>query len=318
MIKRTLLTLSLLIAVASVALQAQMQIRPGGKPIILGKDTICFRYRFAPSDTLYVRIKSRDSIVMPGYDPIEKERTEGIRIVCDSVRQETYWLSMKIMKYNERQISGKDSSSRTVHPWMQRTMRLHIDSLGRRLHASVDDSSRALASPGGMFQALRLPIIDTSCRRQNQSWLSSDTIMVPENGNPAPEVQQRVLWRVGDLLDTLGRSAAWLQYTLTGLAGVDVPDTSVNVTTVGMVAEYGRLVIDSRLGVPLSSKVWQEVRFMLQSGASRSTSGKHLVVSTFSLMEIRSPDPARCWQNPDQSVSKRPTPTTQPKSRKRR
>lgn len=318
MITRTLLALSLMIVSASVALQAQMQIRPGGKPIILGKDTICYRYRFAPSDTLYVRIESRDSIVVPGYDPIEKERTEGLRIVCDSVRDETYWLSMKILYYTERQRSGTDSSSRASHPWMQRTMRLHIDSLGHRLHAAIDDSSRALASPGGMFQALRLPIIDSSCRRQNQSWMSSDTLLVPENGVPAPEVRQRVLWRVGDLLDTLGRPAAWLQYTLTGFAGVDVPDTSVSVTTIGSIAEYGRLVMDSGLGVPLSSSIWQEVRFRMQSGEQRNTAGKHLVVSTFSLMEIRSSDPVRRWRNPDQAVFKRPTPATKPKSRKRR
>lgn len=316
--KRFLLVLSSLIIFADVALEAQMQIRPGGKPIILGKDTICYRYRFAPSDTLYVRIESRDSIVVPGFDPIEKERTEGLRIVCDSVRDQTYWLSMRILYYTERQRSGKDSSSRTSHPWTQRTMRLHIDSLGRRLHASVDDPARALACPGGMFQALRLPIIDSSCRRQNQSWMSSDTLLVPENGVPAPEVRQRVLWRVGDLLDTLGRQAAWLQYTLTGFSGVDVPDTSVNVTTVGTIAEYGRLVMDRGLGVPLSSSIWQEVRFRIQSGVSRNTAGRHLVVSTLSLMEIRSPDTARRWRNPDQAVFTRPTPTAQPKSRKRR
>jgi hypothetical protein len=316
--KRCLLVVTLLLAGASFALHAQMQIRPGGKPIILGKDTICYRYRFAPSDTLYVRIESRDSIVVPGYDPIEKERTEGLRIICDSARNETYWLSMKILSYTERQRSGSDSSSRTSHPWKQRTMRLHIDSLGRRLHASVDDSSRALTSPGGMFQALRLPIIDSSCRRQNQSWMSSDTLFVPENGVPAPEIRQRVLWRTGDLLDTLGRPAAWLQYTLTGFAGVDVPDTSVKVTTIGTVAEFGRLVLDRGLGLPLSSSIWQEVRFRIQSGEQRNTAGRHLVVSTLSLMEVRAADPARRWRNPDQSVFKRPTPTVRPKSRNRR
>lgn len=314
---RLLQVLALVIITASSAI-GQMQIRPGGKPNILGKDTICYRYHFAPSDTLMYRIESRDSIVVPGYDPIEKQRTEGLRIVCDSVVGSNYHLSLRLEAYSERQRSGSDTSSRNLHPWMQKTVYLKIDSLGRRRSASISDASRALACPGGMFQHLRLPIIDTSCRRQNQSWLSIDTVTVPENGVPAPEIRQRVLWRVGDYLDTLGRPAAWIQYTLTGFGGMEVPDSSLNVSTVGSIAEYGRLVMDRGLQVPLSSQIWQEVRFKMQSGASRNTSGRHLVVSTMSLMEVRSMDPSRRWKNPDRAGTTPPniTPTTKPRRRR--
>jgi hypothetical protein len=293
---------------ASTSILAQMQIRPGGKPIILGADTICFRYRFSPADTLYYRIESRDSIAIPGFDPVEKQRTEGLRIVCDSVRDDIAFLSMQIEAYSERQLSGNDSSARTRHPWMLRTMRLAIDSLGRRVTSSVDGDQRAIASPGGMFQALRLPIIDSTCRRQNQSWISADTIMVAENGIPAPEVRQQALWRMGDMLDTLGRAAAWMQYTLTGFAGVDIPDAKLNVTTVGAIAEYGRIVVDTELGVPLSSGIWQEVRFKIQSGQTRNTAGRHLVVSTMSLIDVRSPRSERRWRNP-LTVTQQPTQT---------
>ncbi|MBU3679407.1 MAG: hypothetical protein FGM32_07345 [Candidatus Kapabacteria bacterium] len=314
---RPLQVLALIIFTASSAI-GQMQIRPGGKPIILGKDTLCYRYHFAPSDTLLYRIESRDSIVVPGYDAIEKERTEGLRIVCDSVTGGIYHLSLRLEAYKERQRSGSDTSSRNRHPWMQKTVYLAIDSLGRRRNASISDASRALACPGGMYQHLRLPIIDSSCRRQNQSWLSIDTISVPENGVPAPEIRQRVLWRVGDHLDTLGRPAAWIQYTLTGFGGMEVPDSSLNVATVGSIAEYGRLVMDRGLQLPLSSQIWQEVRFKMQSGASRNTSGRHLVVSTMSLMEIRSLDPSRRWKNSDRSAATPliTTPTTKPRRRR--
>ncbi|MFM8772006.1 MAG: hypothetical protein ACKOE4_08320 [Candidatus Kapaibacterium sp.] len=309
--------LALVFVTASSAI-GQMQIRPGGKLIILGGDTLCYRYHFAPSDTLLYRIESRDSIVVPGFDAIEKQRTEGLRIVCDSVVGGIYHLSLRLEAYSERQRSGKDTSSRNRHPWMQTTVYLAIDSLGRRLIGSISDGSRALASPGGMFQHLRLPIIDSSCRRQNQSWLSIDTISVPENGVPAPEIRQRVLWRVGDYLDTLGRSAAWIQYTLTGFGGMEVPDSSLNVSSVGSIAEYGRLVMDRGLQIPLSSQVWQEVRFRLQSGASRNTSGRHLVVSTMSLMEVRSTFPQRRWKNPVQAGITPPTTPTTLKPRRRR
>ena len=294
-IQRFVLVLILLVSVLN-GLKGQMQIRPGGKPIIRGKDTICYRYRFAAADTLLYRIESRDSITVPGFDPIEKWRIEGLRIVCDSVSGQVYHLTLRIEAFRERQRSGSDSSERTSHPWMRRVMRLSIDSLGRRLSARIDDASLAMAGPGGLFQALRLPIIDTSCGRQQQSWISTDTIMVPENGIPAPEIRQQALWRVGDLLDTLGRKASWIQYTLTAFGGVDVPDTSLNVTTSGSIAEYGRLVMDRGLGIPLSSSVVQQVRFKLQSGQSRNTEGRHHVTSTMSLLELRSPDPARRWR----------------------
>lgn len=314
---RPLFVLVLIIITASTAF-GQVQIRPGGKPIILGADTICFRYHFAPFDTLLYRIESRDSIVVPGFDAVEKQRTEGLRIVCDSVVAGIYHLSLRLDAYTERQRSGKDTSSRNRHPWMQKTVHLAIDSLGRRRNAFISDGTRALACPGGMFQHLRLPIIDSSCRRQNQSWLSIDTISVPENGIPAPEIRQRVLWRVGDYLDTLSRPASWIQYTLTGFGGVEVPDSSLNVSSVGSIAEYGRLVMDRGLQIPLSSQIWQEVRFKMQSGASRNTSGRHLVVSTMSLMEVRSIDPSRRWKNPDRSGTPPPTTTPATKPRRRR
>ncbi|MEY3386151.1 MAG: hypothetical protein RIR53_962 [Bacteroidota bacterium] len=293
---RSLLSIATLLIVLTPS-QAQMQIRPGGRQIVLGTDTICYRYRFAPADTLLYRIESRDSIMVPSFDDVEKWRQEGLRIVCDSVVNDLYHLTLRLEAYSERQRSGKDSSERRSHPWMQRTMRLVIDSLGRRLQASVDDSSRAMAAPGGLFQALRLPIIDTSCGRQQQSWISSDTIIVPENGVPAPEIRQQVFWRVGDRFDTLGRAASWIQYTLTAFGGVDVPDAKLNVTSVGSVAEYCRLVLDRGLGVPLSSAIIQQVRFKIQSGRSRSTDGRHHTTSTMSLVELRSPDPSRRWRN---------------------
>ena len=292
-----ILAVLMLLAITAIELAAQMQVRPGGRRIVLGKDTICYRYRFAPSDTLLYRIESRDSISIPGFETIEKWRREGLRIVCDSVRNDIYHLSMRLEAFSERQRSGKDSSERSRHPWMQRIVRMSIDSLGRRLSVSISDSTRAMASPGGLFQALRLPIIDTSCGRQQQSWISTDTIMVPENGIPAPEIRQQAFWRVGDNLDTLGRMASWIQYTLTAFGGVDVPDTALNVTTVGSIAEYGRLVLDRGLGVPLSNSIIQQVRFKIQSGQSRSTEGRHHVTSTMSLVELRSPDPSRRWRN---------------------
>ncbi|MBU3699044.1 MAG: hypothetical protein FGM33_03405 [Candidatus Kapabacteria bacterium] len=315
-----LLAFAIILLSCLAPLQAQMQIRPGGRQIILGRDTICYRYRFAAADTLLYRIESRDSIMVPSFDVVEKWRYEGLRIVCDSVVSDLYHLTMRLEAFRERQRSGKDSSERRSHPWMQRVVRLVIDSLGRRIQASIDDSSRAMAAPGGLFQALRLPILDTACGRQQQSWISSDTIFVPENGIPAPEIRQQVFWRVGDHFDTLGRKASWIQYTSTAFGGVDVPDSRLNVTSVGSVAEYCRLVIDRGLGIPLSSFIIQQVRFKIQSGQSRSTTGRHHTTSTMSLVEIRSPDASRRWRSEsfNAAPSKSPAQNAKPRRKKSR
>lgn len=281
--------------VASTPAQAQIQIRPGGKKIVLGKDTLCFRYHFTQGDTLDYTMHSRDSIDIDKRGILAKSRMEKLRIVCDTAMPNRYFLRLLCLAASEYQTTGVDTVFRRDHPWVSRVVTIVIDSLGRRISHSGNSTLAALC-PGGAFQPLRLPILDTSCGRQNQSWLSQDTILAVENGLPAPIISQSVLWRVGDKLDTLGRKAQWLMYSLTGFGIVDMTSSEIAMRNTSSIAEAGRIVLDDALKVPLIATIQQENRFTISSASGSKTAGKHLMVVTMELDRIVSSDPARCWE----------------------
>jgi hypothetical protein len=285
-----------LLLLASGALFAQMRVMPGGRKIVLGKDTLCFQYRFAAGDTLLYSIESRDSVIIEQRGALAKTRSEKLRIVCDSTASGRYYLRLATLRASEYQANEMDTVFRPGHPWVGREVFIVIDSLGHRFeqrHASP----LAGMCPGGAFQPLRLPVIDTSCGRQNDSWLSQDTLLAIENGLPAPIIGQTVLWRVGDMLDTIGRKAQWIMYSLTGFGVVDMSSSEIAMANTASIAEAGRIVFDKQLMVPLVATIQQDNRFTVESfaGSRQKTTGKHLMMVTMELDRLASKDPSRQW-----------------------
>ncbi len=280
----------------AASLQAQIRVMPGGKKIVLGKDTLCFRYHFEAGDTLYYAVDSKDSVDISRRGILAKSRSEKLQIICDSAIEGRYYLRMITLRASEYQATESDTVFRPGHPWVGRVVSIVIDSLGRRL-AESSSSAMAAMCPGGAFQPLRLPILDSSCGRQNQSWLSEDTVNYAENAVPFPRMHQQVLWRVGDRLDTLGRSAQWLMYSLTGFGTVDMSASQIAMQSTSAIAESGRLIIDRDLRVPLVATIQHDNRFTIVSAASSGskTAGKHLMVVTMELERITSPVPTRRW-----------------------
>lgn len=293
----------LLTCIADV--MAQIRVMPGGRRVVLGKDTLCFAYDFVKADTLEYRIESKDSIDIEQRGILSKVRNERLRIVCDSVVDSNFYLTLTTTRATEYQTTGTDTVFRPGHPWVGVTTRLVIDRLGHRKSAT-SSATQAMLCPGGAFQPLRLPILDSSCARQNQSWLSEDTVLYVENGTPHPEVVQNVLWRVGDYLDTLGRSAQTLTYSLSGKGLVDMTASQLGMQTSAAIAEVGRIVFDRTLRIPLAILVQQDNRFSVFSNSRPKMTGKHLMVVTMTLDEIRSPLRSRSWRStPVQSTSQK-------------
>ncbi len=110
-------------------------------------------------------------------------------------------------------------------------------------------------------------------------------------------MHQQVLWRVGDRLDTLGRSAQWLIYSLTGFGTFDMTASQLSMQSTSAIAESGRLVFDRALSVPLVATIQQDNRFTIVSAASSGSkiAGKYLMVVTMELERITSPVPTRRW-----------------------
>jgi hypothetical protein len=284
---------------AAPAIQAQFNVMPGGTPRPLGKDTICFRYDLRAGDTLVYRIEAHDSVNVENGQRFYKERTETVRIVCDSVtRNGIMFLSTTLLTAKEINVMGADTSVRTTHPWVGRRHVVAIDAVGHRIMAQSDNDSVAGTAPGGTMQPLLLPVLDTSCGVQNQAWLAQDTLILVENAVPNPVLSQQVYWRVLDKGDTLGRTVNRIQYTQTAVGSVVLltKDLSIDASTV--LAGYGRLTFDRKLNVILHQFATVENKFTMQLPNDIRVRGKHLISENVTLVSLSARDRRRSWRLP--------------------
>ncbi len=279
---------ALFLVLGSPCAVSQIQIQPQFSPPPLGSDTLCFRYQFYPADTLVYRIEAADSIAIVGSPTILRIRNEIVQIICDSVQdQSLYFLRIKWIRASERSITYADTSARSSHPWTQKTIYLAIDSLGHRRMAWNSDPSSAMIAPGGAFQPMLLPPLDTSCGRQNQSWLYQDTSVLAENGSPYPVAAYSWLWRVLDSVDTLGKTYNQIQYTLTGLGTVGLTATQTSLHMRAAISGYGKLSMESATHVlyHLFATVQAKVEITLANGSVRE--GNHHTTMNMHLVELR-------------------------------
>ncbi|MBU3741435.1 MAG: hypothetical protein FGM24_04025 [Candidatus Kapabacteria bacterium] len=274
----------------------------GYRTLPLGKDTLCFRYRFVAGDSLLYKVEAHDSIVFSKTEAYAKERFEWVTIICDSVTADgLYHLRYQVLATREMTIAhpSKDTAVRESSPWTGRSAHLVIDSLGRRIRTYVDDPAKAAITLGGSFQPLLLPVLDTSCGRQNQSWVVDDTTQWVENGNPAPLVRFQSLVRVIDKADTLGMRFHQLQYTQSGIGRMVVPETpqTAAMTLDATINAYGKLSIETSRQVPYHLFATSENKINVSSGG-RAKEGRHLISMHYHLMQINSADPTRRYVEP--------------------
>ena len=287
----------------ATALSAQFQIAPGGTPRPLGKDTICFRYDLRAGDTLTYDMQAFDSVAIEKSvgESFRKQRVERIRVICDSVSASgLIYISrqtLAVREENYRLLPPYDTTRRASHPWTARVHRMAIDTLGHRVWVSMQDERRGGVSPGGLFHPQLFPIIDTSCGRQNQTWLSIDTVLLIENASPSPAFVQQNYWRVVDVLDTLGRAVKRIQYTQSGTGAYEVTGSDVNQRVNSVIASYGVCTFDQQLNVLLHHYITSEVKFTMLT-AGQEVAGKHYISAQYTLRSIRSRDPRRRWSAP--------------------
>ena len=279
---------------------AQFRIAPGGTPRPLGKDTICFRYDFRAGDTLVYDMQAFDSIAVDKAisESFRKQRVERIRVICDSVSSTgLMYLSRQLLaarEENYRLASPYDTTRRASHPWTSRVHRIAIDSLGHRRTVSMHDERNGGVSPGGLFHPQLFPILDTSCGRQNQTWLAVDTVILVENASPSPVLVQQNYWRVVDVLDTLGRAVKRIQFTQSGTGAYEVSGTDVGGRVTSILASFGVCTFDQALNMLLHHYVTSEIKFTMLTGG-REVTGKHFVTAQYTLRSLRSRDPRRRW-----------------------
>lgn len=264
---------------------AQITLPPRHVQPPLGKDTLCFRYQFSKGDTLLYHIEAADSIAIVGDPVLLRLRIETLRVVCDSVPAPgIYHLTLQTIQAREKTIAGSDSSVRTTHPWVHRISHLVIDSLGHRLAAWNSQPDIALLSPGGAFQPLYFPPIDTSCGRQNQGWLFADTIALAEFGTPYPVASMMWLWRVQDKVDTLGKTFNQIQYTQSGIGSITLKAAETSLTTLCVMAGYGKLTFDTRTNALFHQFTTLENKLEISFDDGTSKEGKHHLMMNMHLI----------------------------------
>ncbi len=280
--------ISLVFVALSHVGSAQIQVQEGFKTAPLGKDTLCFSYRFMPNDTIVYHVDASDSISFLGDPIILRIRSEYIQIICDSVTSDQVsHLRLRMLSYAEKSTTGRDSSSRTSHPWVGRVIRLGLDSLGRRVYSYNEQASKAAIAPGGAFQLLLLPPLDTACGRQNQSWFYEDTMALVENGVPYPIMHVGYLWRVLDKADTLGKTFSQIQYTLSGIGRLVLTDEEASFDLQCQSAGYGKLSFDPVYGLPYAIFATVENKLTLNLANGAVKKGQHKTMQHVFLHEIR-------------------------------
>lgn len=293
-----LLLCTLLLLLAALPLSAQVYPQSGYQPAPLGKDKICFRYQFNLGDTLYYTVHVLDSVKGAAKPVLQKDRTERLMLYCDSVdkRRGIYRLRQRLLSSKSIETSDTTKTTRSSSPWIGRTSTLYIDTLGRRLFASIDDTTRIALNTGGPLQPWLVVDIGQSCGRQNESWLREDSTLLPENGAPEPAYRYQSLFRVLDNVDTLGRHFNQLQYAQSGIGAFDVDVNGTSMHYMGTVNSYGKLTMDRALRVPYHLFATTEIVYTITVGNGGKEEGKHLILMHFSLDELRSKDPRRRFQ----------------------
>lgn len=273
---------------------AQMQVEANYKIPPLGKDTLCFRYHFEEADTVYYQVESADSVLFLGEPPIAKIRKEIVRVVCDSVRENgDYILSISLTEVHESNIQDGDTVERNTSAWLNRTAFLLIDSLGTRKATMTDNPNKAALAPGGAYQPLLFPTLGNSCGVQNRSWMVEDTTVYVENGVPDPVIAHQTLWRVQDMVDTMGITFHQIQYTQTALGTLKMRAKNVSFDFFAVIAAYGKLSFAPNIGVPYHQFATSDDRVEITDEQGRTRKGHHRVATHMRLKEIRAVNPER-------------------------
>lgn len=272
---------------------SQIQLQQGFSTKPLGKDTLCYSYRWVAGDTAFFAVETNDSITLEGQPILIKHREEVTRIVCDSVTSlGHYVVTMTLVSMKEWQSTGTDSAIRTTSPWIGRAITITMDSLGKRYGVRYSDSRPAVA-PGGPFAPSLLPNLASTCGRQNESWEHNDTAILVENAIPYPVLLHSTLWRVLDRLDTVGQHLRQIQYTMTGRGRVDVQGDGMSMIMSTITNGYGKLTFDSVVRLPFHSFTTMEHKITLELPNGVTREGKHLSARHVRLTGLVSSDTRR-------------------------
>lgn len=265
-------------------------------------DTLSFKYKFIPGDSLYYSVYSRDSISINYDDPLLRLREEKILITCDSINSagnfcltQTLINFTAIESYQEQQNVKRETTN-----WLNVPIYIELDSLGRRIKLSNPDTNLAAATPGGAFQPiLLLPLIQkgVNLKAKNESWLNSSMDTLAENAMPVPIFKSMTLMRLMGHVDTLGYNTIKFSFSRSGQASHELVTKEYSMKTSAIINSGGDFFLDTNLWVPIHLVHSMEQKLKFYYPDNRDQPGKHFIYSTFVLDKIIRSDEKNTGKN---------------------
>ena len=270
--------------------------------------TTCGYYKFIPRDTLYYHVVSNDSIVIDYGTPLLKNRSELLRVICDSVGNNNhFYMNLSLMDcYTQEYESGsKDTAKHSSSEWLNRSVYIELDSVGTRFQIAYDDSTKLGFTPGGAFAPYLFFDFQKPCSDTGMSYNArTEMDYLVENGLPCPFLRSAYLFTNHGSFDTLGFKTNRLEYVKTSQGSVIYGDGASKLRLTNIIAAGGILDIGTELRVPVHLFQTQEQKLTFHKVDESTIPGMHYSNSFFTLVNYREYKPAKTTDKAKQKKSR--------------
>ncbi|ROL61209.1 hypothetical protein D9V86_07025 [Bacteroidetes/Chlorobi group bacterium ChocPot_Mid] len=251
-------------------------------------DTICYKFKFNQYDTLVYHIASHDSIIIDYGEPLVKTRFEKVMFICDSIKNNRFYLSATLIDFLSFESSGEIKNvERKDNPWIGRKVWFAIDSVGNRYALGYEDSSKAGLSPGGAFQPHLFFTLKESCKAEDKSWYVETLDELVENGLPVPLMKQSSLFRSHPSLDTLEEHCNRLSYIKTAQGSYKVESETDTFRVTNIVAGYGVMDISANKWIPVHYFATIEQKLTITTNDEEPKPGIHYLATNYTLESFK-------------------------------
>lgn len=228
----------------------------------ISQDTICFKYKFFPKDTLIYKIEALDSISTLDSEPFFRQRTEFIRIIVDSIdKSGNYHLIYETLEYTSKEWNvNKDTVFRNNAPHIGKKSLIIIDSLCNRLVAKRLNNNQALTNPGGLFQPILFFPLGETCKKQMQTWLTRTTDTLIENAFPPAVITNTSLMKISRIEKSEMDTTILITFVRTGKGLYAFLNNELDMELTSVTNSYGELKISLTNNLPVHYYMTQELK----------------------------------------------------------
>ncbi|MFN3307137.1 MAG: hypothetical protein ACK42Z_08135 [Candidatus Kapaibacteriota bacterium] len=259
------------------------------------KDTsvYCFKYKFNPNDTLVFLVHSYDSIVIDYGKPLLKVRSEIHQVVCEGISKNgDFILKYKLLAFEGRDIQDTSIIQYNDSDWLNREIRIEIDSFGNRKNFWCDDTTISGRTPGGPFQPRLFFPFQENCKKPNETWLVRATEDLAENGIPIPRLRHTMLFKMLGEVDTLGEKVVRSEFIQTGQGFLRLSNPAGELTISAIINSYGFLDVSKDKMIPIHLFTTVEQKLTFDSNDTEST-GRHYIYCNFTLVDYKKGPPEK-------------------------